>query len=418
MTREPALERPPHLLVTVVPYSLLAFLTVFTVIAEEPSAGYSLLVDLALCGLTAAWMYFMFTRRPDWWDRPVIMAVFFAGLVVLTAVLVVRHPAFGFFTPAPYIYAFAMLPWPWRLLAVSVVAVVAGTAQASSVDTSTTFGVTVHVIIIVVNIIIMTGMAWLLRLDEQEKHQLATTLAELGRTNKLLETTLAENAGLHTQLLAQAREAGVLDERQRMAREIHDTLAQGLTGIITQLQAAEQIHEVPEPWRKPFEAVKKLAKESLVEARRSVDALRPAPLETGRLSDALANVTGQWSKLHGPAVRFTTTGTVRPTAPEAEFVLLRTAQEALANVAKHAHATRVGVTLSYLEEEVALDVRDDGDGFDPSGSDAQPTGSFGLAIMRQRVENLSGTLQIESEPGFGTGISARIPTPSTGATND
>ncbi|RSM88746.1 two-component sensor histidine kinase [Kibdelosporangium aridum] len=384
------------------------------VFAEEPSAGHSLLIDLALCGLTAAWMYFMFTRRPDWWDRPVIMGVFFAGLVVLTAILVVRHPAFGFFTPAPYIYAFAILPWPWRLLAVSVVAVVAGTAQASSVDTSTTFGVTVHVIIIVGNIIIMTGMAWLLRWDEQEKHELASTLDELSRTNKLLETTLAENAGLHTQLLAQAREAGILDERQRMAREIHDTLAQGLTGIITQLQAAEQIHDVPEQWRKPFEAVKKLAKESLVEARRSVDALRPEPLETGRLSDALANVTGQWSKLHGLAAQFTTTGTARPTAPEAEFVLLRTAQEALANVAKHAHATRVGVTLSYLEDEVALDVRDDGTGFDPSTKDARRTGSFGLTIMRQRVENLSGTLQIESEPGLGTGISARIP---TGATN-
>jgi signal transduction histidine kinase len=108
--------------------------------------------------------------------------------------------------------------------------------------------------------------------------------------------------------------------------------------------------------------------------------------------------------------------------PEAEFALLRTAQEALANVAKHAHATRVGVTLSYLEHEVALDVRDDGRGFDPAGLEAgtamsrQPSGGgFGLTIMRQRVEGLSGTLQIESEPGLGTGISARVPTPPTGS---
>ncbi|MFB9883919.1 ATP-binding protein, partial [Planobispora siamensis] len=97
-----------------------------------------------------------------------------------------------------------------------------------------------------------------------------------------------------------------------------------------------------------------------------------------------------------------------------ESALLRTAQEALANVAKHAHATRVGVTLSYLEHEVALDVRDDGEGFDPAALEAAPEsspreGGFGLTIMRQRVEALAGTLQIESEPGAGTGISACIP---------
>ncbi|MFB9884024.1 ATP-binding protein, partial [Planobispora siamensis] len=103
-----------------------------------------------------------------------------------------------------------------------------------------------------------------------------------------------------------------------------------------------------------------------------------------------------------------------------ESALLRTAQEALANVAKHAHATRVGVTLSYLEHEVALDVRDDGEGFDSTGAKTAPAatggpesspreGGFGLTIMRQRVEALAGTLQIESEPGAGTGISACIP---------
>jgi signal transduction histidine kinase len=117
--------------------------------------------------------------------------------------------------------------------------------------------------------------------------------------------------------------------------------------------------------------------------------------------------------------------------PEAEVALLRTAQEALANVAKHARASRVGVTLSYLHNEVALDVRDDGLGFDPhrlcpaaggrraaiSETDGSPlpgtgepaSGGFGLVAMRQRIEGMSGTLQVESEPGFGTGISACVP---------
>jgi len=257
-------------------------------------------------------------------------------------------------------------------------------------------------------------------------------------------------------LLTQAREAGVLDERQRIAREIHDTLAQGLTGIITQLQAAEQAADDPAGWRRHFDAATGLARESLSEARRSVEALRPESLETGRLSEALAEVAGRWSTLHGIPAQVTTTGTARPMSPEAEFALLRTAQEALANVAKHAHATRVGVTLSYMEHEVALDVRDDGRGFDPAQlcteaakaakaaatnghaavahvngvtglvglsvadslrhPDAEKSdGGFGLVSMRQRIENLAGTLQVESEPGFGTGISACIPVASAEA---
>lgn len=408
-------QQPPALLVNVVPYTLLVLLVAILLIAEDWAGGSSLL-DLGLCALATGWMLGLFTLRPGWWDRPGIMGVFVAGLLVITAVLIVRHPVFGLFTPAAYIYSFTVLPWPWRLLGVAATAVLAGTAQASNVPMTDAFGVTMRVIIVAFNIAMMCGFAWVLRLSEREEERREQTLDELSRTNRLLEASLAENAGLQAQLLAQAREAGVLDERQRMAREIHDTLAQGLTGIIAQLQAAEQMHEVPAPWRRPFDAVENLARESLSEARRSVDALRPEPLQTARLSDALADVADRWSKLHGLAVNVTTTGTPRPMTPEAEFALLRTAQEALANVTKHAQATRVGVTLSYLEHEVALDVRDDGKGFDPAGLTSGTEASsgsrgFGLTIMRQRVEGLSGTLRIESEPGAGTGISACVPTP-------
>ena len=93
-----------------------------------------------------------------------------------------------------------------------------------------------------------------------------------------------------------------------------------------------------------------------------------------------------------------------------------TAQEALANVAKHAQATRAGVTLSYLARSVAVDVRDDGKGFDPARLSDEPAGDggFGLVAMRQRIEGLSGTLQVESEPGAGTGISACVPAEARG----
>jgi signal transduction histidine kinase len=149
-----------------------------------------------------------------------------------------------------------------------------------------------------------------------------------------------------------------------------------------------------------------LARDSLSEARRSVEALRPEPLDGCRLSEALSDVAGRWSSLNGVPVQVTTTGTVRPVQPEAEFALLRAAQEALANVARHAHATRVWLTISYMESEVALDVRDDGVGFDPGSLDH----GFGLVAMRQRIAALSGTLQVESEPGGGTAVSACVPT--------
>ncbi len=119
-------------------------------------------------------------------------------------------------------------------------------------------------------------------------------------------------------------------------------------------------------------------------------------------------MAARWSALNGIPAQVTTTGTVRRIEPEAEFALLRAAQEALANVARHAHATRVGVTISYMENEVALDVRDDGIGFDPALLDH----GFGLVAMRQRIAALSGTLQVESEPGGGTAVSACLPTVS------
>jgi signal transduction histidine kinase len=261
--------------------------------------------------------------------------------------------------------------------------------------------------------VLCPAFMWLIPDREQQVVQHKKSLTELSEVNRRLEATIAENEVLHGQLLIQARAAGVRDQRRRMAREIHDTLAQGLTGIVTQLQAAEQAasrsSDGATGWRHHVDAATRLARDSLVEARRSVDALRPEPLEGCRLSEAVAVVAERWSALHGIPAQVTTTGTARPIQPEAEFALLRAAQEALANVARHARAGRVGLTISYMENEVALDVRDDGVGFDP----AVPDRGFGLEAMRQRIAALSGTLQVESEPGGGTAISAFVPTVSS-----
>jgi signal transduction histidine kinase len=405
-----------------------------------PSAvgGYwgSVWINLALCLAAAAWSVAavwavpalrLGPRKNAW-----VMALFTAGVIALALALVLRDPWFGFYAYAGYSYSILLLPWPWQLCGVAATALVAGTAQSTGVDKSTPAGLVAYAGIVAVNMLAACGLTWFLRRLEKEHEERGQMLAELRESNRRLEAALAENAGLHRQLLAQAREAGVLDERQRMAGEIHDTLAQGLTGIITQLQAAEHAADEPAEWRAHFAAATGLARESLAEARRSVDALRPEPLETASLSEALTAVAARWSALHGMEVQVTTTGTERPMLPQAETALLRTAQEALANVAKHAHATRVGVTLSYMDHEVALDVVDDGRGFEPAPptptaragtaraglATADPAAprpaparsrGFGLIAMRQRIEGLAGTLRIESGAGAGTGISACIP---------
>jgi len=157
--------------------------------------------------------------------------------------------------------------------------------------------------------------------SEEQNEARKQMIVDLAQANRRLEEMMAENTGLHAQLLTQAREAGVLGERQRMAREIHDTLAQGLTGIITQLEAAQQARRRaaraaadghPADWERRVGNATRLARDSLAEARRSVRALRPAALENNtKLPEALAEVTDRWSAVSGVPATVTTTGTPR-----------------------------------------------------------------------------------------------------------
>ncbi|MEU9461187.1 sensor histidine kinase [Streptomyces sp. NPDC048312] len=237
------------------------------------------------------------------------------------------------------------------------------------------------------------------------------TIAELESANARLEQALAENAGLHAQLLVQAREAGVADERRRLAAEIHDTLAQGLAGIIAQLQVVTSIGESdPALARVHLDRAATLARHSLGEARRSVHDLVPSALEHDDLPGALKRTVTDWAERHEVRAGFTVTGTVEPVHDEIAATLLRIAQEALANVGRHAGASRAGVTLSFMGDELTLDVRDDGCGFDPAAlPPAGGAGGFGLGGMRARAERIAGTVEVETEPGRGTAVSARVP---------
>jgi signal transduction histidine kinase len=387
-------------MVTVLPYVLLAVLTAGTVAVRHDTLG------LVLCCAAALWNLVLFTARPAWRARPAVVAVFLTGLNVFGLVMVLRNPWFGFYSVVLYAYAFRIAGWPRELYFISAAGVVAGTAQASGLDYHSWTGWLGWAAVAGANVLPFCLIAWLGEVMSRYQDGREAALREAREANERLETALADNAALQERLVEQARAAGVLDERARMAREIHDTLAQGLTGIVTQLQAAEHVADDPDAWRRHHAAATALARESLTEARRSVNELRPEPLETGRLADAIGQVAATWSGRHGIPVEVTVTGPARALTPEAEVSLFRTAQEALANVARHARsATRVGITLSYMDRQVALDVRDDGRGFDP----AVTGGGFGLIAMRQRIEALAGTLQVESEVGGGTGISASLP---------
>ena len=216
-------------------------------------------------------------------------------------------------------------------------------------------------------------------------------------------------------LVEQARRAGLIGERQHLAHEIHDTLAQGFASIVTNLEAADALlpteHFTQGRWH--LGQARLTARESLTEARRLVWALRPRLLEEAPLPEALSRLTERWSEASSIAGHATVTGSPQPLRPEVEATLFRVAQEALTNVRKHAQANRAVLTLSYMHDRVTLDVRDDGTGFDPGKAyDATASahaGGFGLGTMRERVERLGGTFSIESAPGEGTTLTVELP---------
>ncbi|WP_043622699.1 sensor histidine kinase [Nonomuraea candida] len=364
------------------PYVLLAVSTVLALLG----GGQDPWLTAGLSALAAAWM--APARRG---------ATYVAGLVILIGALCTQDVWYAsFFGFTGYLHSWQYLKGSWRLAGVSATAAVCVAAYNGGLPEPTPFAVLTYVFFTAA---IVGAVALFSFVGEVT----AERSAERKRMVTRLEEAMRENAGLQAQLLVQAREAGVLDERQRVAAEIHDTLAQGLTGIITQLQAARRADD----GGRHVDLALRLARESLAEARRSVHAVGPGQLAAAPLPEALRGVVSQWGELNGVRADFTVTGTVRPMHPEVEETLLRVAQEALANAAKHAAASRVGLTLSYMGDVITLDVRDDGAGFDPGR--VGEAGGFGLTAMRKRVTRLAGTLDVESEPGAGTAISASVP---------
>jgi two-component system, NarL family, sensor kinase len=198
---------------------------------------------------------------------------------------------------------------------------------------------------------------------------------------------------------------GAVEERNRLAREIHDTLAQGLTATALQLESADAFLEADS--EKAHESLRRalsLTRSNLEEARRSVLDLRAAPLEGRPLSEALKALVERWEAEMGVATRYRAVNGSRPLPPRVEAALYRICQETLTNVARHAGAERVTVRLVVTPEQVRLIVEDDGRGFDASDV---PEDRHGLLGARERAEILGGTLEVRSAAG--TRIEATVP---------
>jgi signal transduction histidine kinase len=245
----------------------------------------------------------------------------------------------------------------------------------------------------------------------------SATSAARGKDDLALAEGLADQAAVaiaNAQMVAQLHESATLEERTRLAREIHDTLAQGLTGIVVQLSAAGQsLIDAPGQVTGHLDLAQRMAREALAEARRSVWNLRAPALQRGDLADALRSLAARPAR-NDISITFDQRGEPWQLSPAIESALLRVCQEALANVAKHAEATHASVVLEYTAEAVALQINDNGIGFDinttlRSPVAAGPWGGFGLLGMRERLAALGGTLEIRSEGG--THVRALVPRP-------
>jgi signal transduction histidine kinase len=229
-----------------------------------------------------------------------------------------------------------------------------------------------------------------------------TQSAERRELIEQLEATRAE-------LAAAERREGILQERERLAREIHDTLAQGFIGIITHLEASEQnLSESVAQSRHHLTQAKEMARRGVSQARRVVQDLRPEVLEKSPLPEAIKRVAQGWAQQSGIQAQTTITGTHRHLHPEAETTLIRAVQEALSNVQKHAQASSAQVTLSYMDDVVMLDIQDNGIGLENAPPPSQG-GGYGLTAMRQRVSQVGGSLTVESAPGEGSTVVIQLP---------
>lgn len=391
-------------------YLLLLLSTGAALFFESSGRLYGL---LALSALAAGWLPWLLSVHPSRTERPGRAVVFYIGLSAISTVLVSISSAFTLFASVGYPYAIALFPAGWSVFAVAGTAVLMLAAQSGTLLEPSAFSSVPQYLVLIAIAAPLIAAGWLSgRQSEKRKKD----ILDLAEANARLEAAMRENEQLQSQLVEHARQAGALDERQRMTSEIHDTIAQGLAGIITQLNAAEVALPDGEQVLDRLGKARSMARDSLTEARRSVHALGPASLEEAHLPDAIREMADRWAADQAIEAAVATDGVPRPLPTAVEIVLYRVAQESLSNVAKHASATRAEITLSYSDSMARLRVQDNGAGFDvdkaTTGTPSADGSGFGLGGMQQRVRSASGTFQIDSSPGAGTTVLVTVPVPA------
>lgn len=367
-------------------------LTLFTIVRAVAQDADSLALIAALGAIFIGWyvagVVATHYRFPEW-----ARVVWLAALLLIWIALAALTPDAAFIAFPLFFLQLHVLP---TLVAVPLVAI---TFLFSVWSTSAFLGFDVGSVLgplISAGVAIVIGLGY--RAMDRETAERQALILDLVATRE--------------ELASASREAGALAERERLAREIHDTVAQGLSSIQMLLRAAERDIS-NESTRERLRLARETAADNLGEARRFIRELTPPLLDDQTLPAALrrlAEATNQQAAQSGSRTRITfhTSGDARPLPMALEATLLRIAQGSLANVLAHASAARAELTLSYFPDEIAFDLVDDGVGFDPAAPLAS-SGGFGLHAIRRRVGQLSGVVDVESSVGDGTAISVRMP---------
>jgi signal transduction histidine kinase len=358
-------------------YAVVAVSVAAAVLAETDTAAADRIVAVAAIGLIAI-LYAVWGRRRAASHLPLVVAILVVFAVATTAV-----------STASYLL-FALCPMIFIILPIRSAAVAVIFANLLPLATGVLRGNRWYLFTHLGPVSVVTAAAavclgvWINRVVAQSTER-AALIAEL-------ESSRAEVARL-------SHEAGVGAERARLAGEIHDTLAQGFTSIVTLLQAVD-----PALADERIALAVRTARENLAESRALVAALAPAALAAGSLPAAVRRQAARFAEETGIPASCRVCGDTRALPTAVEVVLLRAVQESLTNVRRHADAREVRVVLSFVEGCVRLVVRDDGGGFDPAA-----VHGFGVQGMRSRAEQVGGTLTVRSDQETGTFIEVEVP---------
>lgn len=365
--------------------------TAAAVTDSDPSVARRMAIA-AFAVLATGWYLLIAVRWRYWEAPPGRFALAMTVAAGLWFPLLVWHPAFGWTVVAAY----GVAACPWLRRSLPSVAVLSGLILlADQLDGGP--GVDA------VQVAVVIGIGALVVLAHATMGAIA---AESERRRRLIEELEATRA----ELAESERAAGAMAERERLARDIHDALAQGVTSIVMLLETADaKLPPGSAEARAPLDQALQTARDSLAEARRIVWALRPGPSEPSALVASLERLAERAAASADPKVEVVVTG--EPAALDAarELALLRTAQEAVGNARRHAGAGHITVTLSWLGDTVILDVADDGRGFDAGRVVRHGDGGFGLTSLTERARDAGGTLTVETAPGEGTTISLALP---------